>query len=106
MNRLKITQEELNRKEEEFWDDKAKKIPHEYKGGYLTVHPSKHIENLVSGFISENVQKVLEIGCNTGYLSGYFTQKGFEYTGVDISGESIRIAQETFSGNDNCRFTL
>jgi SAM-dependent methyltransferase len=95
-------QEELNYLEQKFWDGKAQESPCD--GKYRPVHPSKHIENLVNDFISENVQNVLEIGCNTGYSSVYFTQKGFEYTGVDISSESIRIAQETFYGSKNCKF--
>jgi 2-polyprenyl-3-methyl-5-hydroxy-6-metoxy-1,4-benzoquinol methylase len=39
--------------------------------------------------------KMLDIGCGGGEpVTGYFARKGYDVTGVDISGEMIRIARE------------
>ena len=38
--------------------------------------------------------KILEIGCGSGNLAKFFLEKGYDYTGLDISKEMIEIAQE------------
>ena len=37
--------------------------------------------------------RVLSVGCGTGMLDGLLFRSGFEVTGIDVSGESIRIAR-------------
>lgn len=37
--------------------------------------------------------KLLEVGCGTGNDASMIVQSGFEYSGIDYSGESIRIAK-------------
>ena len=39
-------------------------------------------------------QQVLEIGSGTGNLARLLIENGFEYTGLDMSQEMIRIAQQ------------
>lgn len=36
--------------------------------------------------------KVLDVGCGGGFLTNDFAKRGFQVTGVDLSGESLRIA--------------
>lgn len=44
--------------------------------------------------------KVLDIGCGNGRLFGYLSEKvkDFSYTGIDVSGKLIEIAQKDFAG--------
>ena len=49
----------------------------------------------VSRYLPQIAQgmKLLEVGCGTGHWSEFFSECGFEVTGVDISKSMIRIAQ-------------
>jgi ubiquinone/menaquinone biosynthesis C-methylase UbiE len=48
--------------------------------------------------------QLLEVGCGTGHWSEYFSSKGFEVTGIDISAHMIKAAQR--KNIANCRFTV
>jgi len=51
-----------------------------------------------------NGKQLLEIGCGTGHWSRYFREKGFEVTGIDISGEMINTANK--KNIPNCHFQV
>lgn len=38
-------------------------------------------------------KRLLEVGCGSGHWSEYFSEKGFEVTGVDLSEKMIRLAR-------------
>jgi SAM-dependent methyltransferase len=48
-------------------------------------------------FESWKNQKVLEIGCGIGTEGINFSRSGANYTGLELSGESLKIAQQRFS---------
>jgi ubiquinone/menaquinone biosynthesis C-methylase UbiE len=49
----------------------------------------------ISKYLLRNVpgRKLLEIGCGTGHWSRFFSNYGFEVTGVDTSERMIKVAQ-------------
>jgi len=49
----------------------------------------------VSKYLPRNAQgmKLLEVGCGTGHWGRFFSDYGFEVTGIDVSERMIKIAQ-------------
>ena len=45
--------------------------------------------------------RLLDVGCNGGFMAEAARERGFESWGIDVDPVSIRYAQETFTG---CRF--
>lgn len=60
----------------------------------------------ISRFLPQNVQgmKLLEIGCGTGHWSRFFSENGFEVSGIDISEHMIERAQS--KGVPNAMFQI
>jgi len=50
----------------------------------------------ISRYLPKNAKgkKLLEVGCGTGYWSRFFSEYGFEVTGVDISERMINMAKD------------
>lgn len=40
-----------------------------------------------------NVKKVLDLGCGSGWLSVYLAREGFEVVGIDVSAQAIALAE-------------
>ena len=59
----------------------------------------------LSRYLPQNAQgmKLLEIGCGTGHWSQFFSEHGFEVTGVDVSGRMIEIAENKHIQNKSRR---
>ena len=55
----------------------------------------------ISRYLPRNAQgmKLLEVGCGTGHWSRFFSEHGFEVTGVDVSGRMIETAQSKYIPN-------
>lgn len=51
-------------------------------------------------FHRKGVKTVLEVACGYGRDLAYLAGEGFGCTGVDVSGEAIRMARESLAGKD------
>jgi ubiquinone/menaquinone biosynthesis C-methylase UbiE len=49
---------------------------------------------LLKSFTDDHPQKVLDIGCGTGFLALMFAELGHTVTGIDLSSEMINVAHE------------
>lgn len=60
----------------------------------------KYINNLLTTHC-ENVHNILDLGCGTGKHALLLASEGYEVTGVDLSTQMIKIAQENQTANVN-----
>lgn len=79
-------------------------IADRYDKWYSTAHgfvydrlEKKAIDRLLPN--GDNGGRLLEVGCGTGHWSEYFSNKGFEVTGVDISKEMTEVARNKHIAN-------
>lgn len=53
--------------------------------------------NFYDKILSENkCKKILEVGCGVGHRGEFFIDKGYEYTGLDMSEGMLRIARQKY----------
>ena len=89
----------------QFWDDRPCNIRHskkeigskeyfdEVENKKLTAEP--HIKTF-SNFDEWDGKKVLEIGCGLATVGINFASHGADYTGVELSEESLKLAKQRF----------
>ncbi|HZE31709.1 MAG TPA: class I SAM-dependent methyltransferase, partial [Actinoallomurus sp.] len=63
-----------------------------------------HYHPLLLGAVPRPCRKALDIGCGDGLLVRRLARHAGAVTGVDISGEMIRLAREQSAGLDNVTF--
>jgi len=92
-DRRYLDRKELNEKEKFFWDNHLRRKPS--FGKVMPLYPIPRYQKIVEDFLLPlEGKRVLEIGCNSGYLCYYFADRGASVTGVDISGKAIETARE------------
>lgn len=84
MNYLEIEKEMTNT-----YNKIAKKYIEEAKQDW----ENKKYADMFLSYLNNNAS-ILDIGCGTGELLKYYSDKGFEVAGLDISGEMLNIAKE------------
>ncbi len=97
-NKQKIERDCFNSLVHEKWDGKAlfinkDKPPFANYSSDLLDGAKKYLKNVAG-------KKILEIGCGNGELSVWFAKNGAEVYGVDISDESIKIAERRSAENN------
>ncbi|MBU1991998.1 methyltransferase domain-containing protein [Patescibacteria group bacterium] len=93
----KIERDCFNSLVHEKWDDKSlfidkEKPPFANYSGDLLDGTKKFLKDVTG-------KKVLEIGCGNGELSVWMAKNGADVFGVDISDESIKIAERRSAEN-------
>jgi SAM-dependent methyltransferase len=63
-----------------------------------------HYHPLLLGAVPEPCRKALDIGCGEGLLVRRLARRAGRVTGVDVSGEMLRLARERSAGLDNVTF--
>ena len=63
-----------------------------------------HYHPLLLGAVPQPCRKALDIGCGDGLLVRRLARRAGAVTGVDVSGEMIRLAREQSAGLDNVTF--
>lgn len=61
---------------------------------------SKLINNLGRAGVNESVTTILNMGCGTGRHDFELAKLGYQMTGVDLSAEMIKVAQEALHDGD------
>ncbi|MFD1736640.1 class I SAM-dependent DNA methyltransferase [Bacillus salitolerans] len=69
------------------YDDLMKDVP--YSNWITYFLDSQRLYDLTN-----NQQKILDLGCGTGSISIPLAQRGYDVTGVDISSEMLTVAEE------------
>ncbi len=52
---------------------------------------------LVNSHVSGHKLRILEVGCGRGYLSLELARRGHDLLGIDVNGETIKIAKQTMN---------
>jgi len=52
---------------------------------------------LVNSLVSGRKMRILEVGCGRGYLSLELARRGHDLLGIDVNGETIKIAKQTMN---------
>jgi 2-polyprenyl-3-methyl-5-hydroxy-6-metoxy-1,4-benzoquinol methylase len=68
---------------------------HVRKYGCYEVHPEKEYKRILSesGILKEECSLTLDVGCGTGAFGLRLARMGFQVIGIDISANSIKIAE-------------
>lgn len=79
----------------------------EYAGKYDLLYGDKDyqaecglLEQVFQNFGNGNISSVLDFGCGTGNHSIPLAQRGYRVTGVDLSGEMLRVARQKSTEQD------
>ncbi|MDT7808056.1 MAG: hypothetical protein QOJ70_1869 [Acidobacteriota bacterium] len=113
----RITEERLHHLRTKPFYNLAHK-PEKYAGDGIDADTFRHFcdfANVAAALALPPDQRILDVGCGSGWLSEYFARLGYDVTGIDISPDLIDIARERIErvpyGADHetplrCRFLI
>lgn len=81
-------------KSDSFWNDQAKFWAQSVREGMDVIRDLYSLPAFLDFIGNIHNKKVLDVGCGEGYNARVFAQEGAHVTGVDISKQMIRLAQE------------
>lgn len=87
----------------EIWNRKASDIKYSDRmaNGWekTTINGENVVNNIEKTLNLKSSDRILEIGCGAGYLSNYFIQKKYCYTGIDYSENMIKTCKKKYRSN-------
>ena len=90
-----------------FYDERALKNGNSIESVGWSSVKSQHMRfEVLIRDIDINNKNILDVGCGFGDLAFFLRKRGysFNYVGIDISSEIIKIAREKWAGESNIRF--
>ncbi len=79
----------------EFTDIDKKEFKRMFKNGILK---NRLIKNILRIFKERNIKTICDIGCGYGYITSFFSKKGFNVDGLDICEVRIKRAKKLNPG--------
>lgn len=70
------------------WD----KVYQEWKGDVFKI--DENIPRIFRSFEQRKVKRILDLGCGAGRHTIFFSKKGFEVYGIDVSSKGVRIVKQ------------
>jgi 2-polyprenyl-3-methyl-5-hydroxy-6-metoxy-1,4-benzoquinol methylase len=81
--------------EKNWWDKNGDYMSYQWKlTPFLNKVVRKDVEKDYEDFVLMPGKKLLDVGCGSGWLSTYFSDKGMNVLGVDVSKEQIEAAEK------------
>ena len=56
---------------------------------------ASYLDRAARFLADSGAERVLDLGCGSGFVSGYLAERGFTVLGLDVSEEQIRLARES-----------
>ena len=98
---MTIVQKSLEQIYEEnlhFWDEAWKRVSKPHK----ELPKLPYIHELTRKLKKYKVNKVLDLGCGSGWLSVFISKYGFDVTGIDIAKPAVELGK-TWASEDNAK---
>lgn len=85
----------------EFWDRAWNMV----KAPYTQMPDLPYLASIPQHLNKAGAQRVLDLGCGSGWLSIYLARSGFFVTGIDLAGHAIDLAR-TWAQQESLKITL
>lgn len=74
----------------EFWERAWSAV----KSAYTQMPDMPYVPRIPAALKAHNVQRVLDLGCGSGWLSIYLARGGFKVTGLDVASHALVLANQ------------